>query len=153
MATKWLVFDSLTKSGSGWGTKGQTGYGGIVSFLGSIIGGLKEGGVTGPLLAHYPVYSYAYGGIAKIPQIGIFGEGGGSGEAFVPLKNGKIPVETKGSGDTYTYYIDARGSQRGVSAEITRAIRESENRAVIRSVNKVADSKLRGGKFAKIFKD
>lgn len=56
-------------------------------------------------------------------------------------------------GDTHTYYIDARGSQRGVSAEIIRAIRESENRAVIRSVNQVADSKLRGGKFAKVFKD
>jgi len=59
-------------------------------------------------------------------------------------------VTSKGGGGN-TYNIDARGAQRGVSAEIMRAIRASENRAVIRSVNQVVDNKMRGGRFAKIF--
>jgi hypothetical protein len=75
------------------------------------------------------------------------------------LKKGEgvfTPDQMKALGKTEIsniYNIDARGSQRGVSTEIMRAIKESENRAVVRSVNQVADSKLRGGKFAKIFKD
>lgn len=49
------------------------------------------------------------------------------------------------------YNIDARGAQRGVSTEVMRAIRLSEDRAVIRSVNGVRDSRLRGGSFSRAF--
>ena len=93
----------------------STGEGGIMGFLGSAIHGIlgmAEGGITGPLLSHYPIRRYAYGGIATSPQVGIFGEGGGSGEAFVPLKNGKIPVEqsSQGGGDTHIFInaVDAK---------------------------------------------
>lgn len=89
--------------------KGAGGLGNATSWIGSaisIIGLLAEGGVTPNLLAHYPIHSFAGGGVATSPQLGIFGEGGGQGEAFVPLgSGGKIPVDfgddNRGGGNTY----------------------------------------------------
>ncbi|OAI25962.1 hypothetical protein A1351_15530 [Methylosinus sp. R-45379] len=67
--------------------------GGFFSSLFSSIGGLfgfADGGVMtsrGPL----PLRRYADGGVASSPQLAMFGEGSGP-EAYVPLKNGAIPV-------------------------------------------------------------
>ena len=88
MAAQWLIFDSLTKSGSGWGTKGQTGYGGFVQFFGSLIGSLGK----------------QEGGIFTRPTPAIIGEAGP--EAVVPLKHGAIPIETKGGGNMTVYVIN-----------------------------------------------
>ena len=113
MASNWLMFGSLTgeKGGTSFGGTSIGGYGGIIGLAASLFK-LKEGGITPDLLSHYPIHTYQGGGIARTPQIGIFGEGGGEGEAFVPLKGGKIPVQVKGEGkggDTYnnTTFIQA----------------------------------------------
>jgi len=128
MMSNWVLFGSITgeyKSGQG-----------VVGWLGSAVNsiiGMQHGGwINEPIL-----------GIGKSGQRYTFGERGS--EMVVPES------QTERGGNTYNYNIDARGAQRGVSAEIMRAIRASENRAVIRSVNQVADNKMRGGRFAKIF--
>lgn len=70
--------------------------GGLLSGLFDSIGslfGFADGGVMtsrGPL----PLRRYADGGIARSPQLALFGEGSGP-EAFVPLRNGGIPVHIK----------------------------------------------------------
>lgn len=51
-----------------------------------------------------PLRKYADGGVANSPQIAMFGEGSGP-EAFIPLKNGGVPVHLRG-GQPIT--IDAR---------------------------------------------
>lgn len=70
-----------------------------MAILKPMMGGLSsmfsfsEGGVMtdlGP--ASLPLRSYADGGVATRPQMAVFGEGSGP-EAFVPLKNNKIPVQ------------------------------------------------------------
>ena len=58
--------------------------------------GLAQGGVTGGVSKTIPVKSYAKGGVARQPQIAVFGEAGE--EAFVPLSGGKIPVSLSGGG-------------------------------------------------------
>ncbi len=104
--------------GQSTGVSGGAGIGSILSIFSGIYGALfpspgapalswttaAGGGITPGLLAHYPLHSYQGGGIARTPQIGIFGEAGE--EAFVPLKGGKIPVEG-GKGNTYITYIEA----------------------------------------------
>ena len=62
---------------------------------------LADGGVTKGVSATFPVRKYADGGVARSPQIAIFGEAGE--EAFVPLRRGRIPVEVRGSGATVIY--------------------------------------------------
>ena len=53
-----------------------------------------------------PMRAYEHGGIARTPQVAIFGEArGNEGEAFVPLKGGRIPVEMM-------YREDGRRSRR-----------------------------------------
>jgi hypothetical protein len=131
MIAQWLLFGSIT---------GKTESGG-----GSLYGGLWSGIIGSIFNAQEGAAFWA-----NKPTLLAVGEGGKS--EFVSVtpadKMGKTPSQG-GGGNIYN--IDARGAQRGVSAEIMRAIRESENRAVIRSVNQVADNKMRGGRFAKIF--
>jgi hypothetical protein len=130
-------------------------WGGIVGVIGSVLGAVlkHEGGIVGE---PGPTRSVPLTAFAFAPR---FHTGFMPEEYPAILKKGEgvfTPDQMKGLGKTEisnTYNIDARGSQKGVSTEIMRAIKESENRAVVRSVNQVADSKLRGGKFAKIFKD
>lgn len=56
-----------------------------------------NGGIVGPN-GPIPLHSYATGGIARKPQVAVFGEGR-MPEAYVPLPNGKsIPVEMSGAG-------------------------------------------------------
>lgn len=79
--------------------------------------------------------------------IGLMGEAGP--EAILPLKrgsDGKLGVS--GGGPVINIYhnetIDARGAQRGVDEDIRRALKDTEDRAVDRSVNKVMDLNQRG---------
>lgn len=149
MIANWLIFGNLTgqskEKGGGWG--------GVVGVIGSVLGvALKHGG--GIVGEPGPTRSVPAAAFAFAPR---FHTGFMPNEYPAILKKGEgvfTPDQMKAlGGDTHTYYIDARGSQKGVSIEIMRAIKESENKAVVRSVNQVADAKLRGGKFAKIFKD
>jgi hypothetical protein len=104
---------------------------GILGMLGSLFGvvGAQEG---------------FYGWVNQ-PTLFLAGEGG--------REQVNITPEGKSSGGNIVnnYYIDARFAQKGFAAEITKSIKESENRAVKRSVNEMIDRKLRGGKFSKIF--
>ncbi|MBM4305712.1 MAG: hypothetical protein FJ115_02065 [Deltaproteobacteria bacterium] len=147
MITQWLIFGSITgkkESGGGWLSGGF--WSGL---LGSLFhGGGIVGADNGPTRL-MPAWNFnnaprLHGGLRpdEYPAILQRGEG--------VFTQGQM--KAMGRNENY-YYIDARGSQKGVSSEIMRAIKASENRAVIRSVNRVAESKLRGGKFAKIFKD
>jgi hypothetical protein len=76
MITQWLLFGSITggTGGTSFFGKSKSGYGGI---LGGILGllGLQEGGIV------------------TRPTPALIGEGGP--EAVVPLKSGRIPVESK----------------------------------------------------------
>ena len=65
-------------------------FGGLFSFLGFANGGIMTG--DGAL----PLQRYARGGIARSPQLAMFGEGS-KPEAYVPLPDGRsIPVTIKG---------------------------------------------------------
>jgi len=61
---------------------------GITSFFGFADGGIMTS--RGPIALR----KYAGGGVANTPQLALFGEGDGP-EAFVPLKDGAIPVNLK----------------------------------------------------------
>lgn len=76
-------------------------------FLGFANGGIMTG--NGPL----ELKRYASGGIARSPQLAMFGEGSRP-EAYVPLPDGRsIPVTMRGgnSGASVTVNVDASGSQ------------------------------------------
>jgi hypothetical protein len=137
MISEWLIFG---KYGSG---------GGLVGWLGGLFPAGGAGAGAGIGLESTGLMMQKGGSFwANRPTLIGVGEGG-QREFVTVTPESKMATESKG--DTHNYYIDARGAQRGVSAEIMRAIRESENRAVKRSVSTVADYKLRGGKFGHIF--
>ncbi len=149
MISDWMLF------GSQYALTGKIEKGaGIIGLLGGGLGSLFGGAAAAPAVLSPASFvapiGWQHGGWITEPIYGI----GKSGTRYsLGEKEAELitPKSKVGGGDTYTYYIDARGAQRGVSAEIMRAIRESENRAVKRSVNTVADYKVRGGKFARIF--
>jgi hypothetical protein len=119
--------------------------GGLFSSAGGIVAG--TGAATEVTTAGMFMAQEGFSGWVNRPTLFLAGEGGRRESVSITPESKMV-----GSGDTYnSYYIDARGAQKGVSTEILRALRETENRAVKRSVNKVADLKLRGGKFGKIF--
>lgn len=73
-----------------------------------------------------PLHTYATGGIARRPQVAVFGEGR-MPEAYVPLPNGKsIPVEMNGaSGDTTVVVnvnMDSGAEDSQASSEKGRAL-------------------------------
>jgi lambda family phage tail tape measure protein len=75
-----------------------------------------------------PLRKYAMGGIARSPQISVFGEGS-TPEAYVPLPDGRsIPVTMKGGGDggNVVVNVDAKGTSvqgdQPNSAALGRAI-------------------------------
>lgn len=55
----------------------------------------KDGGILPG--SFMPIRAFAGGGIADRPTFGIIGEGGSS-EAVIPLRGGKVPVEMRGGG-------------------------------------------------------
>lgn len=73
-----------------------------------------------------PLNRYAGGGVARTPQLAMFGEGDGA-EAYVPLPDGRsIPVTMKGGGGgvTNVFQIDARGAEVGVEERIKAVLLE-----------------------------
>lgn len=78
-----------------FGDMGKTGQ--VTGLIGSAISafGFEDGGImtsAGPV----PLRKYAGGGIARTPQMALFGEGS-TPEAYVPVPSGKIPVEMRGA--------------------------------------------------------
>jgi hypothetical protein len=77
----------------GGGTTGSAG-----GFSGEDLGQYFANGGVMTAFGKMPLNTYAGGGVAKSPQVAIFGEGR-MNEAFVPLPDGKrIPVDVRGSG-------------------------------------------------------
>ena len=82
---------------------------------------------------------YAAGGVARSPQLALFGEGS-LPEAFVPLPDGRtIPVTLRGgtplpgpsaaaggAGVNVTYNIDARGAEAGVEKRIRDVLAQTQ---------------------------
>jgi hypothetical protein len=94
MIVEWLVFEKV-KGGEKKFLGGGSGIGTAIGWIGSLVG-LEKGGVAWEPL---PIRSFQAGGVTTNPTLAMFGE---KPEAFVPLQNGKIPVEMQGGGgDTY----------------------------------------------------
>lgn len=96
--------------------------------------GLEDGGVLPGVTdtnANLPVQNYARGGVARSPQMAVFGEGNRA-EAFVPLPdNRSIPVTINGGGgmggqqvNLNVYAWDSKDAARGLV----------ENRAVLQQI-------------------
>ena len=99
--------DFLTQS---FGAGSSVGGGGIYSWA--------DGGIMtsdGPL----PLRKYATGGIARSPQLAMFGEGS-TPEAYVPLPDGRrIPVQMAGSGQPVNQVMNFYGQAE--PAQVKRA--------------------------------
>ena len=122
--------------------------GGIMEGVGSHmpVSAFANGGVMGGL----PVHQYAIGGIARTPQLAVFGEGRGA-EAFVPLPDGKsIPVKMDGSSGPISVNLtvaslDPRTAADVVLAqmpkirkELASALREGTDRSLTEGVRGAA---------------
>jgi tape measure domain-containing protein len=124
-------FDSVMgwlKDGMSWITEGLSSFFGsgggggdmlatIMSFFGFAKGGVMTG--SGPM----PLKRYAMGGIAKSPQLAMFGEGS-TPEAYVPLPDGRsipvsmsaAPVTNNGGTAVYiTINVDENGQDQETS--------------------------------------
>lgn len=142
MGSAWnSFFGGETKDGAGSG-----GTIGTVEAIPSANGNIMTS--AGPL--PLPLQKYATGGIARSPQLSLFGEGR-TPEAYVPLPDGRsIPVSMKGGGSTsmnQSLYIDARGADRSgmlMLQAMIPSIIKSANAELVSSVN-------RGGADAKTF--
>lgn len=84
------------------------------------VGGAK-GFANGGIMTSFgelPLRKYAAGGIARSPQVAVFGERQVNAEAYVPLPDGRtIPVTMQGGGGG-VINIDARGADAGVEQRI-----------------------------------
>jgi hypothetical protein len=60
-----------------------------------------------------------------------------------------VRIQSLGSGSSSknNYYIDARGADAGVEQRLRNALRETEERAVRRSINSISENNRRGGRF------
>lgn len=86
---------------------GAFGGGSDAAFAGSTIEGFRSSGFTSGLTfagggimsgrGPIPLRQFQTGGVARGPQLALFGEGS-TPEAFVPVPNGRIPVDLRGSG-------------------------------------------------------
>lgn len=99
-----------------------------------------------------PIRKYAGGGIANTPQAAIFAEGSVP-EAFVPVPNGKIPVEIKGNSSggggvvlNQNINVDARGADSGVDQKIRKAVAEGARQGYAMVVSDLS----RGGTVARL---
>jgi hypothetical protein len=105
-----------------------------------------NGGVMGGL----PIHQYAEGGIARTPQLAVFGEGRGA-EAFVPLPDGKsIPVKMDGGAQTVNVSLTVASLDPSTAAdtvlaqmprirkELAAALREGTDRSLVEGVRGAA---------------
>jgi hypothetical protein len=112
----------------------------IVKAIGSLLPGFTfaNGGIMtgdGPV----PLKKYANGGIARSPQLALYGEGS-KPEAYVPLPDGRrIPVAMQGGGGgntTVNVSVDAKGSQvqgnAGQGEQLGRAISQAVQAELIK---------------------
>lgn len=107
---------SGTLGGDSFMPKDFLGYSGLEMF--------KNGGVMTDF-GRLPLRKYAKGGIARSPQVALFGEAGP--EAYVPLPDGnRIPVSLSGGTGGVTVIIspniDARGADAGAVKRLENAI-------------------------------
>ena len=98
------------------------------SFVGPMPATSAMGNIVGPN-GVMQLRQYANGGIAKSPQLSIFGEGS-TPEAYVPLPDGRsIPVSMRGGGGAggqtvnQNITIDARGAAPGMEQAIQAAVK------------------------------
>jgi len=124
----------------GDGSKGGGLFGSIVSFVGDLFGGgvgsvaSASGGAIdmGSGLPPFTVPFLATGGSLDAGQTSIIGENGP--ELFVPDTAGSVVPNGAGTTVVNNYSIDARGAQPGVERDIMRALKATEDRAVVRSI-------------------
>jgi hypothetical protein len=97
IATLQRIISPIIGGGNGGGAAPATGRG-------LRYGGVVEGQrLTGN--SSVPFRAFRDGGVATGPTLALFGEGGGTGEAFVPLNgNRRIPVELAGGAGSTTVY-------------------------------------------------
>lgn len=130
--------------------------------LANEIGGWAAGlfpSANGNVFANAPALSAYSGTVQTSPFVFPFAKGGtfnmGLGaeagpEGIFPLKrgrDGKLGISAEGAGGVVVqnyYTIDARGADAGVEERIRRAIKESEDSAVNRSVLQVQNLNQRG---------
>lgn len=140
--------ESFTSAPSSSGGGGGSWLGTLIGLGGSLLGGMFGGAVAAPAgggSGSLPItFQAAQGGIVTRPSVGLVGEAGP--EAIIPLSK----MRSGGLGGN-VYNIDARGAQRGVSAEIRRALRETEDRAVERSKGAVKDTRQRSNNWSRAF--
>ncbi|WP_200305194.1 hypothetical protein [Paracraurococcus ruber] len=109
-----------------------------------------RGGVMTPL-GPLPLHSYAGGGVARSPQVAIFGEARRP-EAYVPLPDGRsIPVTMDGGGGGAVIQIDARGAEAGVEQRIDAVLARRLPAILAASEGNLAAKVNRGGNLAKTF--
>jgi len=111
----------------------------IVQALGGLFPGFQfaNGGIMtgdGPV----PLKKYANGGIARSPQLALYGEGS-KPEAYVPLPDGRrIPVAMQGGGGStnVTVNVDASGSQvqgdAGKGEQLARVVAQAVQAELIK---------------------
>ncbi|MCX7208190.1 MAG: tape measure protein [Proteobacteria bacterium] len=140
----------FTGGGGGSSTPAVPGGGSVGDFY-----GFANGGIMTPM-GNLPLSKYANGGIAKSPQVAIFGEGRYN-EAFVPLPDGRsIPVSLKGGGGgrpqqgsdgdvyiTLSPQIDARGADAGALTRIETALAELAKNVKPMALDAVRQAQLR----------
>ncbi len=88
---------------------------------------MAMGGIVGPG-GEIPVNMYARGGVARSPQMAVFGEGSHN-EAFVPLPDGRrIPVNMQGGGRSVNITVNTpnaesfRQSRSKIATDISRSL-------------------------------
>lgn len=132
----------------------------ILGPLSNIIGGFFGGGVTASAngnimtdMGALPLNKYAKGGIARTPQVSIFGEGR-MPEAYVPLPDGRsIPVTMRGQGggsNVGDVYVTVNMTGNGQGSTQTNGGRASEfGRAVAAAVkSQIIEEQRPGGLLA-----
>lgn len=78
-----------------------------------------------------PIHHYAGGGVVNSPQVAVFGEGS-SPEAYVPVPNGRIPVEMRAGNDNRPIVIN-----QTFNGEVTREMAELSRKSAYQGAQAV----------------
>lgn len=100
---------------------------------------------AGPL----PLRTYSGGGIANSPQMAVFGEGD-SPEAYVPVPNGKIPVEMSGGGGKVYIGVNVVNEAGDVVQAQARPSSDGMNVEVM--IKRLVDKGISGGDYDRTLK-